>query len=95
MNKQFELFNILGNAIRFEIVDYLSTGEKCVCNIFKRLNLSQNLVSHHLGILRKSGLIKDRKEGRWVYYSLDEKALKVMEKALTDILEKEKENPGR
>ncbi len=87
-NKSSDLFCVLGNDIRFRIVDYLASGEKCVCNIFKRLDLPQNLASHHLSILRENGLIADRKEGKWVYYSLNKKGLLSAKKLLEDILDK-------
>lgn len=66
-----QLLKVLGNNIRMDILQYLRGGEKCVCNIFDHLHLSQNLVSHHLAILRKSDFIKARKDGKWVYYSLN------------------------
>lgn len=64
------LLKALSNPIRLDILQYLFPSERCVCNIFAHLNLPQNLVSHHLGVLRKEGFIKARKEGKWVRYSL-------------------------
>lgn len=64
------LLKALSNSVRLDILRYLVPGERCVCNIFDHLNLPQNLISHHLGVLRKSGFIKARKEGKWVRYSL-------------------------
>lgn len=61
----------LGNPIRLDILKCLISGERCVCILFEKLKLPQNLVSHHLAILRKSGFIKARKEGKWVHYSLN------------------------
>lgn len=86
IKKTFKLFDILGNDIRFNIVNYLSSGEKCVCNIFRKLNLPQNLTSHHLGILRENKVISDRKDGKWVYYSLNKKTLAELKKTLEKIL---------
>lgn len=65
------LFKALGNQVRLDILRFLISGEKCVCKIFEHLNLSQNLVSHHLGILRENELIQSRKDGKWVHYSLN------------------------
>lgn len=45
-------------------------GELCVCELTSALGLSQPKVSHHLGALRKAGLVSDRKQGLWVYYRL-------------------------
>jgi len=90
--KPSDLFSVLGNDTRFRIVGFLASGEKCVCNIFKKLDLPQNLVSHHLGILREKGLIADRKDGKWVYYSLNKKVLEESKKALADILNVKRKN---
>ena len=84
--KTSELFNILGNDIRFNIVSYLSSGEKCVCEIFKEFKLAQNLVSHHLAILRDSGLVSARRKGRYIYYTLNKKALLKAQKDLEKII---------
>jgi len=71
-NKQLHMvLKALANPIRLDILEYLKSGEKCVCNIFAHLNLSQNLISHHLGILRENGLIHAKKDGKWVYCSLN------------------------
>ena len=85
-NEISEQFKALGNDTRLEIIKFLATGEKCVCNIFEYLNLSQNLVSHHLGVLRKSGLIIASKEGKWVHYSLNETRIKNLEDLLSKVL---------
>ncbi|MDD4271293.1 MAG: metalloregulator ArsR/SmtB family transcription factor [Patescibacteria group bacterium] len=86
IKKTYKLFNILGNDIRFNIVNYLASEEKCVCNIFKKFNLPQNLTSHHLGILRENKVISDRKDGKRVYYSLNKKTLAELKKTLEKIL---------
>ncbi|MBI5414857.1 helix-turn-helix transcriptional regulator [Candidatus Peregrinibacteria bacterium] len=67
------LLKSLANDIRVDILRYLASGEKCVCHIFEHLGLPQNLVSHHLSLLRKSGFIRARKDGKWVHYSLNPK----------------------
>jgi len=85
-----QLCGALGNDIRFKIIGYLASGEKCVCDIFKKFNLPQNLASHHLGVLKASGFIADRKDGKWVYYSLNERALRKLKKALESILRAKK-----
>ncbi len=90
MNKDListsEKFKVLGGDIRLEIVKFLTSGEKCVCNIFKHLNLPQNLISHHLGVLRKSTIIVARKEGKWVYYSLNKKTIEELKNMLENTL---------
>ncbi len=64
-------FKLLGDESKFKIISELKNGEKCVCVIFKELDLDQTLVSHHLSALKKAGLIKGRKAGKWVYYSVN------------------------
>lgn len=86
-----KLLKALSGDIRLNIISYLASGEKCVCHIYKYFKLPQNLVSHHLGILRKSGLIKDRKEGKWVYYSLNERNIEKVTHFLQEIMQKKKE----
>lgn len=81
-----QFLKILGVDVRLDIILLLASGEKCVCEIFKSLKLPQNLVSHHLGILRQSNLIINRKEGKWVHYSLNRKSMEEAQKLLTKIV---------
>lgn len=83
-NKQLHMMlKALANPIRLDILEYLKSGEKCVCNIFAHLNLSQNLISHHLGILRENELINAKKDGKWVYYSLNKAHFVKLEKFMS------------
>jgi len=75
----------LAEKNRLGIVLCLADGEKCVCDIFKHLKLPQNLVSHHLSVLRQIGLIKNRKDGKRVYYCLNEKKIKELTDFFNDI----------
>ncbi|MFW0884295.1 ArsR/SmtB family transcription factor [Candidatus Acidulodesulfobacterium sp. H_13] len=79
-------FKLLGDESKFKIVSALKNGEKCVCVIYKELELDQTLVSHHLSALKKIGLINGRKAGRWVYYSLNRDAFKEIEDIYGDAL---------
>jgi ArsR family transcriptional regulator len=56
---------------RARVIAYLGQGERCVCDLGTALGLSPALASHHLRALRSSGLIRERRSGRWVYYALD------------------------
>ena len=80
------LFKAIGEVNRLNIIRQLASGEKCVCKIYEKLGLSQNLTSHHLSILRKNGLITARKEGKWVYYSLNQDKIEELKRALEMIL---------
>ena len=61
----------LSDPIRLNILELMMNGEICVCDIVKVTGLSQSKISYHIKILKDSGLISDRQEGRWVYYKLD------------------------
>ncbi len=63
----------LSQINRLQIVCFLSkNGEKCVCKICEELSIKQNLASHHLNLLKNIWLIKARREGKNIYYSIDE-----------------------
>ncbi len=86
-------FSILGDKTRFDIILFLATGEKCVCEIYEKLKLPQNLVSHHLGILRHNDLVINRKDGKWIYYALNKKQIEKLRAALADIIKTKGEQP--
>lgn len=65
-----KVFKALADPTRLRILGLLSSRELCVCEVMVALNLTQPTASHHLRILENVGLVKDRKEGKWVYYSL-------------------------
>ncbi len=64
------VFHALSDPIRLEIIAYLRDGEKCVCEIVPHLNLIQPLVSHHLKILKDTGIVRCRKDGTKRMYSI-------------------------
>ena len=65
-----ETFKVLGDPTRVKILYALLTAELCVCDISNLLKMSESAISHQLRILRNTRLVKYRKEGRIVYYSL-------------------------
>ncbi|MFN2566423.1 MAG: ArsR/SmtB family transcription factor [Gemmatimonadaceae bacterium] len=69
------LCRALSDENRLRIVEMLSAGERCVCELTSALDLGQSLLSHHLKTLKDAGLVTDRREGRWVYYTLSCDAL--------------------
>ncbi len=73
--KVSEFLKIIHEPNRLKILCFLRHGEQCVCNIWKPLNLPQNLTSHHLKTLKDFGLITTRQEGRKIFYSSNKKAL--------------------
>jgi ArsR family transcriptional regulator len=75
-------FRLIGDPTRLAILDELSRGECCVCDLVDILGVAQPLLSHHLRALRDAGLVKDRKDGRWAYYSLVQKTFEQLQGAL-------------
>ncbi|MGH2485518.1 MAG: ArsR/SmtB family transcription factor [Ktedonobacterales bacterium] len=74
MRRVAGVLKALADPTRLRIFTLLRAGEACVCEIAGELGLAENLVSHHLGVLRRSGLVRDRRDvsdARWVYYQLD------------------------
>lgn len=75
-NKLAEFFKIIGVTTRAKILFALDRNEMCVCDIANALRMSKSSISHQLGILRESGIVKCRKEGKEVYYMLDDEHVK-------------------
>jgi len=71
-----ELFKTLGDPTRVRIMDALAKNEFCVCDLAELLRLSQSATSHQLRVLRSNNLVKYRREGKMVYYSLDDEHVK-------------------
>ncbi|MDA8222869.1 metalloregulator ArsR/SmtB family transcription factor [Desulfosporosinus sp.] len=67
-----DLFKTLGDPTRVRIMDALAKNEFCVCDLAELLGLSQSATSHQLRVLRSNNLVKYRREGKMVYYSLDD-----------------------
>ena len=72
LNKLAEFFKILGDTTRTKILYALDKNEMCVCDIANVLNMSKSSISHQLGTLRRSGIVKCRKVGKEVFYTLDD-----------------------
>lgn len=67
-----ELFKVFGDTTRIKILYALFSKEMCVCDIANLLNMTQSAISHQLRVLKQARLVKFRKEGKTVYYSLDD-----------------------
>jgi DNA-binding transcriptional ArsR family regulator len=67
-----EVFNLLGDPTRVRLVDALSHGERCVCDLASLVGLTESAVSHQLRLLRAARLVRVRREGRHAYYALDD-----------------------
>ena len=88
-----EFFKIIGDPTRTKILFALDQNEMCVCDIANVLNMTKSSISHQLATLRKSGIVKSRREGKEVYYTLDDEHIKqVFEIAIEHIEHKNEEN---
>ncbi|MBU3111929.1 ArsR/SmtB family transcription factor [Clostridium lacusfryxellense] len=71
-----ELFKVFGDSTRIKILCVLFETEMCVCDIAALLNMTQSAISHQLRVLKNARLVKHRREGKVVYYSLDDQHVK-------------------
>jgi ArsR family transcriptional regulator len=75
MDELLGIFKALSEETRLRIIKLLEHGELCVCDLVAALGLVQPKVSFHLAVLKEAGFIKDRKEGKWTHYRLDDSDL--------------------
>ncbi len=75
LDRAVALFHALSDATRLSILEMLRGGERCVCELQDELDAAQSRLSFHLRVLKDAGLVADRREGRWSYYSIIPEAL--------------------
>src|SRR5918912_3344885 len=75
LDRAVTLFHALSDETRLAIMEMLRGGERCVCELQDELGAAQSRLSFHLRVLKEAGLVTDRKEGRWSYYSIVPEAL--------------------
>ena len=75
-NNLAEFFKILGDTTRVKILSALDKNEMCVCDIANVLSMSKSSISHQLGTLRRSGIVKCKRVGKEVFYMLDDEHVK-------------------
>ncbi len=73
--RSVRLFHALSDGTRLSILQRLRFGERCVCDMTDALDAAQSRLSFHLKVLKDAGLVTDRREGRWMYYTLNSEAL--------------------
>lgn len=79
MKLQAEYFKAISDPARIKIIYALANGELCVCELMLIMGMQQTVVSHHLKILKYAKIISDRKSGKWVNYSLaDRRVLEIL-----------------
>lgn len=70
LTRAAQLFHALSDETRLAALDMLRGGEQCVCDLQDAVDAAQSRLSFHLRVLKEAGLVEDRKEGRWSYYSI-------------------------
>lgn len=76
------MFSALSDPIRLQVLDELTTGQKCVCELQETIDIAPNLLSYHLRVLREARLVEASKRGRWVDYRLAPAARKLVHGSL-------------
>jgi ArsR family transcriptional regulator len=85
LSRAAELFHALSDETRLEIVQRLRGGERCVCDLTDLLDAAQSRLSFHLKVLKDAGLVSDRREGRWIHYSLSRDAFGEVQELLGEM----------
>ena len=82
MKKNIKLLKAMADETRFTILDFLLNGEKCVCEIVPYVKRTQSTVSIHLGNLEDAGILESRREGKKIFYKINDKRVCDIFKAL-------------
>jgi ArsR family transcriptional regulator len=85
LQRAADLFHALSDPTRLGIIEQLRGGEQCVCDLTDILETGQSRLSFHLKTLKDAGLLRDRRQGRWIYYSLEPHAIAEIEAAVASI----------
>jgi ArsR family transcriptional regulator len=80
-----QLFHALSDPTRLSIIRRLRLGERCVCDLTEALDSAQSRLSFHLKVLKDAELVTDRREGRWMYYTLNTDRLEEMARLLEEL----------
>lgn len=76
------VFHALSDETRLRILEELKEGEQCVCDLTTAFRTGQSRLSFHLKVLKEAGLVTDRPDGRWIYYSLNPDAMEELQDAV-------------
>ena len=92
------LHGALADITRWRIIDLLSRQDRCVCHLIEDLALGQSIVSHHVGVLHRAGIITSYPhptDRRWIYYQLDRDRIAGLAKSLSNLASIDHYNPER
>src|SRR4030095_7332106 len=79
------VFHALSDETRLALLDQLKRGEQCVCELTEVMKAGQSRLSFHLKVLKDAGLLLDRREGRWMYYSINPDAIDSLEELVASL----------
>ena len=79
------VFKALADETRLKIIQMLSSGELCACNILEEFNITQPTLSYHMKILTECGLVKGVKEGSWMKYTINNERLEIVKDIYEDV----------
>ena len=83
--KYARIFKVMSDPKRLKIIDMLSEGELCACKILEEFHITQPTLSHDMKLLVDAGLVNDRREGKNIYYSLNEGKIRKLQGILDNI----------
>ena len=83
--KTAAVFKAFCDENRIKILQLLQGGEKCACKLLTEMNITQPTLSHHMKILCDSGIVKGRKEGKWMHYSISQDGIEEAQKYLDSL----------
>jgi ArsR family transcriptional regulator, arsenate/arsenite/antimonite-responsive transcriptional repressor len=89
------LARAIAEPIRLQILDILSNGELCACDILQNLPISQPTLSHHMKALTESGWVNARKKSTWMYYAINSDAVEKMHQYMINLTAKKTDAPLR
>ena len=85
MRELQSIFKVLSDHTRIRILKLILQRELCVCELMQVLNMTQSRISRHVNLLKQAGLVKDRREGKWVYYSVNSQSFNPYATALLNL----------
>jgi ArsR family transcriptional regulator len=95
VSKAARYFHALSDETRLRIIEQLQEGEQCVCDMTDWFKTGQSRLSFHLKVLKEAGLVNDRPEGRWVYYSLNDQAVEELLEIITWLKTRSHKSPKK
>lgn len=92
--KAVTLFHALSDETRLALLEQLKGGERCVCELTDAMKAGQSRLSFHLKVLKDAGLLLDRREGRWMYYSINLDVIDELEELVESLKRSAKSAPS-